>query len=144
MLVTRIGIIIGILVTVLLSLQMGAGVIARATAIFFGLLASSLLAPYVAALYWKGLTKKGAIAGILGGISIAVFSFLFLHGKEAAVFGICKALTGKTTLLGGVWPYVDPLVFALPVSIILTIVISLITKVENEKQCTIAFKGIGQ
>lgn len=144
MLVTRIGIIIGILVTVLLSLQMGAGVIARATAIFFGLMASSLLAPYAAALYWKGLTKKGAIAGILGGISIAVFSFLFLHGKEAAVFGICKALTGKTTLLGGVWPFVDPLVFALPVSIILTIVISLITKVENEKQCTIAFKGIGQ
>ncbi len=143
MLITRIGIIIGILVTVLLSLEMGAGIIARATAIFFGLMASSFLAPYAASLYWKGLTKKGAISGILGGVFTAVFSFLFLHGKEAAVFGVCKALTGKTTLLGGVWPFVDPLVFALPVSIILTIGVSLVTKVENEKKVAEAFKGIG-
>ncbi len=143
MLITRIGIIIGILVTVLLGLKMGAGVIARATAIFFGLMASSFLAPYTAALYWKRLTKKGAIAGILGGVFTAVFSFLFLHGKEAAVFGVCKALTGKTTLLGGVWPFVDPLVLALPVSIILTIVVSLATKVESPEKTEIAFRGIG-
>ena len=143
MLVTRIGIVIGILVTVLLSLKMGAGIIARATAIFFGLMASSFLAPYAAALYWKGLTKKGAISGILGGVLTAVFSFLFLHGKEAAVFGVCKALTGKTTLLGGVWPFVDPLVLALAVSVILTIVVSFATKVENEHQLGTAFKGIG-
>ncbi len=143
LLVTRVGIIIGILVTVFLGLEMGAGVIARATAIFFGLMASSFLAPYTAALYWKRLTRKGAIAGILGGIGVAVFSFLFLHAKEAAVFGLCKALTGKTTLLGGSWQFVDPLVLALPVSIILTIVVSLVTKVENENKLPAIFKGVG-
>ncbi|MBN2051746.1 MAG: sodium:solute symporter family protein [Spirochaetales bacterium] len=141
-LITRGGIIIGILATVLLSIVMEAGIIARATAIFFGLMASSFLAPYVAALYWKRLTRKGAVAGILAGVVVSAFCFLFLHGSEAAVFGVCKALTGKTTLLGGVWTSVDPLVIALPVSVIFTVLVSLLTKVENSDTVKKSFKGI--
>ena len=141
-LITRIGIVFSILLTVLLGIKMGAGIIARATAIFFGLMASSFLAPYFASLYWKKLTRKGAIAGIISGLTVTVFSFLFLHGKEAAVFGLCQALSGRTTLLGGVWPSVDPMVLGLPVSIIFTILVSLFTKVENEEQVAISFKGI--
>lgn len=143
LMITRIGIVIGILATVFLGLNMGPGIIARATAIFFGLMASSFLAPYIASLYWKRLTRKGAIAGILSGVSMAIFSFLFLHGKEAAVFGVSQALTGKTTLLGGVWPFVDPLVIALPFSIVFTVVVSLLTKVENKDTVENSFKGIG-
>jgi len=141
-LVTRIGIVISILATVFLGLKMGGGVIARATAIFFGLMAASFLAPYTAALYWKKLTRKGAIAGIVSGIVTAVFCFLFLHGKEAAVFGLCKAITGKDTLLGGVWTSVDPLVFALPISIIFTVLVSLFTPVENKERVEKSFSGI--
>jgi len=141
-LITRIGIVISILFTVFLGIRMGAGIIARATAIFFGLMASSFLAPYFASLYWKKLTRKGAIAGILSGLATAVFCFLFLHGKEAAVFGLCEALFGRTTLLGGVWPSVDPMVLALPVSVLFTIAGSLLSSVENEKTVTQSFAGI--
>ncbi len=141
-LITRIGIVFSILLTVLLGIKMGAGIIARATAIFFGFMASSFLAPYFASLYWKRLTRKGAIAGILSGLAVCVFGFLFLHGKEAAVFGICQALFGRTTILGGIWPSVDPMVLALPVSILFTIVVSLFTKVENPETMEQSFKGI--
>ncbi|HAX17757.1 MAG TPA: sodium:solute symporter, partial [Actinobacteria bacterium] len=141
-LVTRIGIVISILATVFLGIKMGPGIIAQATAIFFGLMASSFLAPYTAALYWRRLTRKGAIAGIVSGVSTSVFCFLFLHGKEAALFGVSKFFTGRDTILGGMWPFVDPLVIALPVSIIFTIVISLVTSVENRETVEKSFRGI--
>ncbi len=141
-LITRIGIVFSILLTVLLGIKMGSGIIARATAIFFGLMASSFLAPYFASLYWKRLTRKGAIAGIISGLSVTVFGFLFLHGSEAAVFGLCEALFGRTTLLGGAWPSVDPMVLGLPVSIVFTIAVSLITRVENTELVEKSFKGI--
>ena len=128
MLVTRIGVLFSILLTVWLALNMGAGIIARATAIFFGLMAGCFLAPYTAALFWKRLTRPGAIAGIISGLAVLAFSFLFLHGKEAEVFGLSQALFGRTTLLGGSWPAVDPLVLSLPVSTLFTIIVSLATK----------------
>jgi len=142
LLITRIGVVVSIIATVFIALEMGPGVIARATAIFFGLMASSLLAPYIACLYWKGLTKKGAVAGIISGLATAIFCFLFLHGKEAKVFGICEAITGSPTLIGGVWDFIDPLVFGLPVSIIFTVLVSLFTEVENKKRVDISFKGM--
>ena len=127
-LVTRIGIIVSILLTVLLSFTMEGGVIARATAIFFGLMASSFLAPYIGMLYFKGITKQGAIAGMISGVAVSVFAFLFLHAKEAAVFKLSELLFGKVTIIGGLFGFVDPLVYALPVSVICTVVVSLITK----------------
>ena len=141
-LVTRIGILVSILLTVFLSLNMGAGIIARATALFFGLMAGCFLAPYTAALFWKRLTRPGAIAGILSGLVTSIFCFLFLHGSEAKVFGVAQALFGRPTLLGGSWPAVDPMVLALPVSIIFTIVGSLVTKVESQELVDTCFEGI--
>ncbi|MDR1894180.1 MAG: sodium:solute symporter family protein [Spirochaetales bacterium] len=141
-LVARTGIVISILLTVLLGYNLNAGMIARATSIFFGLMAAGFLAPYTAALYWKRLTRRGAIAGILSGFAVSGLGFLFLHEKEAAFFGLARALTGRPTLLGGSWGIVDPLVYALPVSIFFTILISLLTKVENPGVVEKSFEGI--
>jgi len=142
LIITRIGIVISLIVTVLLVLNMGPGIIARATAVFFGLMASSLLAPYIATLYWKRLTKKGAVAGIIAGLSSSVFCFLFIHLKEAKVFGICEAITGKITILDGLWMFVDPLVISLPVSAIFTVIVTLMTRVENTEIVEKSFSGI--
>ncbi|MBN2651800.1 MAG: sodium:solute symporter family protein [Spirochaetales bacterium] len=132
-LISRIGVIISILITVILSFNMGSGIIARATAIFFGIMASGFLAPYTAALFWKRLTRVGMIAGMISGIAVVCFGFLFLHSKEAAVFGICRAITGENSLFGtSVGQFIDPLVFALPVSTLSTIIFSLMTQVENK------------
>lgn len=143
-LIARIGIALGIIVTVILGMKLGVGVIARATAIFFGLIASSFLAPYAAAIFWKGLTKVGAISGIITGISIEIFMFLFTHAKEAAVFGICEAITGNVTLFAGKLDAVDPMVIALPASALVTIVVSLLTKVHNSDTVEKSFEGIGK
>ncbi len=140
--ITKAGILVSIILTVLLGIKMEPGIIARATAIFFGLMASSFLAPYTAAIYWKKLTRKGAIAGIISGVSTAVLMFLFMHGSEAKVFGISQMFFGKTTLLGGVWPFVDPLVIALPVSALFTVAVSLYTEVENPETVEKSFKGV--
>ncbi len=142
-LITRIGVLFSILLTVWLALNMGAGIIARATAIFFGLMAGCFLAPYTAALFWKRLTRPGAIAGILSGLVVLIFSFLFLHAQEAAVFGIGQKLFGRTTLMGGSWPSVDPLVFSLPISTFFTVVVSLLTRKEDSELIEKAFDGIG-
>lgn len=143
-LVTRAGIVLALIITVIITLNMGVGVIARATAIFFGLMAAAFLAPYVASLYWKRLTRKGAIAGIIAGLSTSIFCFLFLHAKEAAVFKIVDFLTAgeKVTLIPGLMGIVDPLVFGLPISIIFTIVVSLLTKVENPAHVEKCFRGM--
>ena len=143
-LATRIGILVGILLTILLGLKLEGGIIARATAIFFGLMASSFLAPYTASIFWKRLTRKGAIAGIISGVAGTAIAFLFFHEKEAAYFGLCKLLTGQPVLIAGPFASVDPLVLALPVSVIFTIVVTLMTKVENPKTVESAFKGIGK
>ena len=135
-LVTRIGIVIALILTVVLSLTLtrgfGEGIIARATAIFFGLMASGFLAPYIASVYWKRLTKKGSIAGILSGFSVAIFCFLFTHGKEAAFLGLSKVLFGKDVILGGLWTFVDPLIIAIPVSAAVTVLVTLFTKQSEE------------
>ncbi|MBN1499621.1 MAG: sodium:solute symporter family protein [Spirochaetes bacterium] len=133
-LINRIGILISILATVFLSLKLGDGVIATATAIFFGLMASCYLAPYIASLYWKNFTKQGMIAGIVSGFITSIFCFLFIHAKEAAVFGLCKAITGKVTLFQGVINFVDPMVIALPVSVLFTVGVTLLTKDEKSRK----------
>lgn len=140
--VTKVGILVSILLTVLLSMVMTGGVIARATAIFFGLMASSFLAPYFASLYWKKLTRKGAIAGIVSGFTASILAFLFFHTKEAAVFKLSELLFGRTTLIGGIFGVVDPIVYALPISIIFTIVVSLLTKVEDQALVEHSFRNV--
>lgn len=158
LIVTKIGILLTLLFTILLSVltkDAKGGIIARATAIFFGLMASSFLAPYALGLYWKKATKKGAIAGIVSGISISAVMFLLFHGKEAEVFGIVSSITnGAHTNLFSLWindatqaakwASVDPLVIAFPVSLILTVLVSLITKVENPRRVEKSFGGIGK
>lgn len=143
-LITRMGIVLALIITIIITLNMGVGVIARATAIFFGLMAAAFLAPYIASLYWKRLTRKGAIAGIVSGISTSIFCFIFLHEKEAAVFKIVEFFTNgeMTTLFPGIMKAVDPLVFGLPVSIIFTVVVSLLTKVEDPAHVEKCFNEI--
>lgn len=140
-LISRLGIILGLIATAWLAFKLGSGIIARATSIFFGLMASAFLAPYIGALYWKRMTTRGAIAGIVGGLACSLFCFLFLHDKEAAFFGLCRLITGKNTLLPGAWGYIDPLVFSLPVSTLCTVVITLITRQEHPELAEGCFRA---
>ncbi len=154
-LATRIGIVATLLVSFALAYILpihfkgtGTAIIARGTAIFFGLCASTFLPMYVGALYTKGITKAGAIAGSMVGFLISAFWLLFIHQKESEALQICNMLFGKPSLTAGVkhgfiiWSEVDPLFVAFPLAIITTIVVSLFTKRLNEEHVNRCFESL--
>ena len=129
---TRIGVCIGIVLSLIFAVILPPGIVARGTAIFFGVCAAAFLPAYAAALYWKRATRAGVWAGIAVGTGVSVFGLLFLHRKESAMLGICEMLTGKTELISHhPWPFVDPFVYALPLSVLALVVVSLLTKAPD-------------
>ena len=147
-LITRIGIIIGIIVTIWLCFRLPEGVIAVATAIFFGLCASSFLPMFVGTLFWKKMTKTGAIASLLGGFGVSFFWLMFVQMSSAkwpallANLFLKKPTIAPNPILGIQWNYVEALFIGLPVSIILAIVVSLITKPESKEHLALCYNGI--
>jgi len=137
---TRFGVGLTILLTIAWGLFLPPSIIAIATAFFFGLCSSTFLPMYFSALYWKRTTKTGAIASMVGGFVASFFWLIFIHKKEAAAIGLCKALTGKVTLIGFPWSVIDPNVIALPISIILIIVVSLATPKMGEDHLNKCFE----
>lgn len=136
--ITRIGILIAIIIAVVLAYILPGNIVATGTSIFFGICAVAFLPVYLCALFWKHTTKLGAIAGIVSGTVSSLFCLLFTYKKVAAGLGICKFLTGKAVLFSGMpWPYVDPMVIALPIAFIFTIGVSLLTKNSKEEEIAI-------
>lgn len=128
-LITRIGILIGLVASIVLASGALRGMIAAATALFFGLCAVSFLPTYMGALFWKRMTRAGALASMVGGFAVSMTWMLFFYKKTAAGMGLCKALTGKDFLIEAPnWPMVDPIVIGLPCSIFFAVAVSLITR----------------
>ena len=127
--IAKAGILIGFVVTVLLSFWLGPGIVAIATALFFGMCASAFLPLFTAALFWKRANKFGAIAGMLAGTFGWLLWVLLVHEKESAALGVAKLLFGRPSILTGTtWAVVDPLVIALPLSTAITIIATLATR----------------
>ncbi len=135
-LVVRIGIVLGIIVAMLFgNYARGGYIIARATAIFFGLCGSAFLPAFVGGLFWKRMTKAGAIASMVVGFLVTAFWLVLVKSKEAAAIGLVQHLTdGKTSILAGYpnWDVVDPIVVALPISILTAVFVSLATKPPSD------------
>jgi len=130
MLVTRIGIVIMIILSVSMAYMFDKqpAIIARSTAIFFALCASIFLPSFIGGLFWKRVTRIGAISSMLTGFIVSSFWLLFVHFKEAKALGICKALFGTNSLIGGKIAFVDALVISLPLSSIVLVLISMSSK----------------
>jgi SSS family solute:Na+ symporter len=140
-LITRAGVCFGIIMSVILGFLLPPGIIARGTAIFFGVCAASFLPAYVAALYWPRATRAGVWASIMTGVIASLFGLLFLHRKESAALGICKAVFGKDELISThPWPFVDTFVYSLPLAIIALIVVTLFTKAPETEHLNKCFK----
>ncbi len=123
--------------------EQGSAIIAIGTAIFFGLCASTFLPLYIGALFSKKVTKEAAIAGFFVGLSVSLFWLIFVHVKESAPLGLCKAIFGVDSLGGkSILQQVDPLIIALPLSSITTIVTSFFTKKIDKKHLDTCFYGI--
>ncbi|VGO18448.1 sodium:solute symporter family protein [Pontiella sulfatireligans] len=148
-LATRAGVLLGILISVYLSYIMelkfgktGTAIVARGTAIFFGLCACAFLPMYVGALWSRGITKAAAIAGLLSGSLSSLFWIMFVQEKASTALLVCSKLFGTRSLaiqlVDGkevfaktgpmVWAFVDPLIIGLPIAIVATVLVSLFTK----------------
>ncbi len=130
--VNRAGIILGILIAMLWSYYARGGyIIARATAIFFGLCASAFLPAFIGGLFWRRMSKPAAVASMVAGFAVTAFWLLFVKAQEASAIGLVQKLTdGKTSILADSpnWPVVDPLMVALPISILVAVVVTLVTR----------------
>lgn len=130
--INRAGVILGILIAMLWSYYARGGtIIARATAIFFGLCASAFLPAFIGGLFWKRMTKPAAIASMVTGFVITAVWLLFVKAAEAGDIGLVQKFTdGQRSILANHpnWPVVDPLVVALPISFLVAVVVTLVTK----------------
>jgi SSS family solute:Na+ symporter len=147
---TKLGIALTITATVLWGLVLPPNVIVRATTFFFGLCAASFLPLYFFALYWKGVTRAGGIASMVGGIVISFIWMIFFHDQESTILGICRILFGKENVVADfpptswIWQlqYVDPVVIALPLSCVLCVLVSRQTRKMPKGHLNCCFKYI--
>lgn len=121
----QVGCVVMMVVSILLALAMPAGIIARATAMFMGLCASAFLPAFAVGVYAKNPSRNGAIASMVVGAAVWLFWTVFVHTAEAKVLGISEFLTGSVTILGAPWTVIDPLIIALPASIIVMVLYQL-------------------
>lgn len=150
MLLSRIGMLVAIIVTILLAYVLPTiwnDSIAISTGLFFGICAASFLPLYVGALYFKNISKKAAIWGMMSGFTSSMLWMMFVHGKESKVLMISNLIFGKATIApaGTIIAFIDPIVISLTLSIIVTLVVGLISKHKYEKEhIEECFEGIGK
>jgi len=137
MLITRVGMIIAIVYTIVLAYALPKiwnDSIAISTGLFMGLCAAAFLPMYVGALYFKKLTKTAAVSGMIAGFSVSLLWMMFVHTKESTAMKICNLIFGKVSLAdtSKYTQFVDPIIIALTVSVLVTIIVQLI--VNKKKQ----------
>ncbi|MBK1708258.1 sodium:solute symporter family protein [Marichromatium gracile] len=132
LMVMRLAVMLGLLIAVTISYAVRQEyVVARFTAIFFGLCAASFLPAYFGALFSRRVTRAGALASMLVGMGVSLFWLVLIKSKEAAAIGLVQHLTGgETSLLADHpnWPMVDPVLIALPAATLTLILVSAITR----------------
>jgi SSS family solute:Na+ symporter len=125
----KLGILVAFVLTMLLAFKLEPGIVAIATALFFGMCAAVFLPAYVSALFWKRASRAGVISGMLTGFSTWALWVVFMHEKESAALGICRKLFAVPSLVTGkTWAMVDPILIGLPLAALVTVVVSLLTK----------------
>ena len=146
--VVRIAMLFGILLTTLTAYFLptffkdGATIIVNGTSLFFGLCAGSFLVIYALGLYWQGVTKAGAHAGFLSGLVVSVVILFFVFEKVSKPLGLCELFFGMPSLGAGT-PFkdIDPLIYAVPVSLLFTVVVSLFSRKVESRHLAACFPG---
>jgi solute:Na+ symporter, SSS family len=110
--------LIMIAVSIGLAFIMPSNIIAKATAMFMGLCAAAFLPMYTHGLFSKRLSKIGAIASLVSGAMVWFLWSAFVQADIAKRLGLCQAIFGKPSLAGAPWNVIDPLVIAIPASVV--------------------------
>ena len=127
----RLFIVVFMILVVVYCYLMPKDIIAKATSVFMGVTAAALLPAYFHSLYSKNPSRVAAIVSIAVGSFAYMFSALFLNAGMCIFLPICSILTGSPVLFPGeTIAFLDPLIIALPLSIISLIAVSLVQKKE--------------
>ena len=131
----------------------GTAIIARGTAVFFGLCAAAFLPMYLGGLYSRRIPRAGALGGGLCGFAVSFCWLFFVKTKESTDLRLCQALTGKTCFAPDLQPFfpdwvlvgeVDPIVVALPVAVVVTVALSALTPGMPKTHLDDCFCGIAR
>ncbi len=148
-LINKIGILVGILISLFLAwglplfFEGGTAIIARGTSIFFGLCAAAFLPMFIGALYSRTMNRTAALAGFWVGFMVSFFWLFFVHTKVSQPLLLCKALFGVDSLAqGSVWAVVDPLFIALPAAVLATLIGQRFGKPLPQEQVAACFRRI--
>jgi SSS family solute:Na+ symporter len=112
------GTVIMIMASIGLAFLMPNNIIAKATAMFMGLCAAAFLPMYTHGLFSKRVSRIGAIASLVVGALTWFFWSAFIQLDISKRLGLCQAIFDKPSLAGAPWNVIDPLVIAVPASII--------------------------
>ncbi|MBE6525875.1 MAG: sodium:solute symporter family protein [Thermoplasmata archaeon] len=136
--VNRIVTVVMLVLVVVYCYIMPSDIIAKATSVFMGMTAAALLPAYVHGLYSKNPRKDAAVASIVAGTSTYLFWALFINKGTSIFLPICELLTGNAVLFTGSVMYVDALIVALPVSIIVMALVLWLKKSSVETVSSVA------
>ncbi len=129
MLEIKVFVLIMILVSLALAYIMPGSIIARATAMFMGLCAAAFLPAFTHAFCSQTPSRKAAVGSLLIG-AVALFLWTaFVHIKESEPLGLSMLLFGQKAILPMPWQVVDPLIIALPLSVLTLVAIWAIERV---------------
>jgi SSS family solute:Na+ symporter len=117
-LISRLGIVTAFVITVGLALWLPSGIVAAATAVFFGTCAAAFLPAYVGGLFTTRIAPAGAGAGMVSGLVLALLWLAFAHAANAERLLVAPALFGRASLVPFPWSALDPLVVVLPTSLL--------------------------
>ena len=121
--VNRIVTMVMMVLVVVYCYLMPSDIIAKATSVFMGMTAAALLPAYIHALYSKNPNRRAAVWSIGVGTVSYLFWALFINKSTSVFLPLCKLFTGSQVLFDGLIQYVDPLIVALPLSLITMIIV---------------------
>jgi solute:Na+ symporter, SSS family len=126
-LITRIATFVIVIATLIITLN-PLDVVAFMTAFFFGLMACTFLAPYTLMLYWKKTNRMGVWIGMLGGFLFTMGWYILIYFKTA------PKIIGSPLIGDYMINMLDPIFIGLPLSFLLTIIFSSITKQDKDEE----------
>ncbi|MFA6679648.1 MAG: sodium:solute symporter family protein [Candidatus Methanomethylophilaceae archaeon] len=133
----RISTLMMMVVVVIVAYCMPSNIIAKATTIFMGLTAATLLSAYAHGLFSKKPNTVAAKCSIIvGAVAWMLWAFFVEYGTSK--LGLCKMIFGVDSLASGTLGYVDPLVIALPLSAITLVIVCLVRPIEDTTETAVS------
>ncbi len=135
-------VVIMIVVSFALAYVMPGSIIARATAMFMGLCAAAFLPAFTHAIFSKKPSAMAASASLVAGAVAWFLWTAFVHVKESDPLGLSMLIFGQKAILPMPWQVVDPLIIALPLSVLTLVAVWLIERVMAPKTEDVTKKAV--